>query len=83
MKLPVITTDVPGPSEVVEENVSGILVPKADVKALVNAMCMLYSDKNLAERIAEAGYRRFSENFTMEKMVGNIYEEYMRITGLC
>ncbi len=83
MKLPVITTDVPGPSEVVEENVSGILVPKADVKALVNAMCMLYSDKNLAERIAEAGYRRFSENFTMEKMVGNIYGEYMRITGLC
>ena len=83
MQLPVITTDVPGPSEVVEENISGILVPKADAKALADAMCKLYEDKELADRIAEAGYKRFLENFTMEKMVKNIYDEYSKITGLC
>lgn len=83
MKLPIITTDIPGPSEVVEGGISGILVPKADSKALAEAMSKLYDDRALADKIAEAGYKRFSENFTMEKMVKNIYDEYGRITGLC
>lgn len=83
MGLPVITTNIPGPSEVIEENVSGILVPKEDSKALTDAMVKLYENRDLAQRIADAGYKRFSENFTMEKMVKNIYDEYSRITGLC
>lgn len=83
MKVPVITTDIPGPSEVIEENISGLLVPKADSMALSEAMCRLYDDKSLAEKLAEAGYKRLSENFTMEKMVKNIYKEYSKITGLC
>ena len=82
MKLPVITTDIPGPSEVIEENISGILVPKADSKALSDAMCRLYEDRSLAESLAEAGYMRFTDNFTMDKMVKNIYYEYSKITGL-
>ena len=82
MKLPVITTNIPGPSEVIEENISGILVPKGDVIALSNAMIYLYNNTSLATKIAENGYIRFCENFTMDKMVKNIYNEYSKITGL-
>lgn len=83
MEIPVITTDIPGPSEVVEKDVSGILVPKADALALKEAMVDLYKNKEKAHKIAKAGYVRFSENFTMVKMVENIYKEYSKITGLC
>lgn len=83
MRLPVITTNIPGPSEVVEGNISGILIPKGDLKELVDAMSKLYENRDLAQRIADAGYKRFSENFTMEKMVHNIYNEYRKIIGIC
>ena len=81
MKLPVITTDIPGPSEVIEADISGLLVPKANAAALADAMCRLYEDRALAQKLAESGYKRFSDNFTMEKMVKNIYDEYGKITG--
>lgn len=83
MMLPIITTNIPGPSEVIEENISGILVPKADSKALATAMLNLYNDRTFANKLAVSGYNRFIENFTMEKMVKNIYDEYSKITGLC
>jgi len=83
MRLPIITTDIPGPSEVIEENVSGLLVPKADATALADAMIRLYDDNSLADSLAQAGYERLLQNFTMEKMVANIYNEYSRITKLC
>lgn len=82
MKLPVITTDIPGPSEVIEENISGILIPKGDVIALSNAMVVLFNNPSLAAKLADNGYTRFCENFTMDKMVKNIYDEYSKITDL-
>ena len=82
MKVPVITTNIPGPSEVIEENISGLLIPKADTEALANAMIYLYENRTLANQFAEAGYKRFLDNFTMEKMVKNIYMEYSKITNL-
>ena len=80
MELPVITTDIPGPSEVIEDRVSGWLVPKADVKALAEAMGHFYDNPDLIRILANNGKKRLEDNFTMEKMVNNIYNEYERIT---
>lgn len=81
MRVPVITTDVPGPSEVVEESISGVLVPKADSAKLKEAMLYIYENPERADEIAAAGRKRLEENFTMEKMVLNIYNEYQKILG--
>lgn len=80
MELPIITTDIPGPSEVIEDRVSGWLVPKADVKALAEAMGHFYDNPDLIRILANNGRKRLEDNFTMEKMVSNIYNEYERIT---
>ena len=82
MGLPIITTDVPGPSEVVEEGVSGMLVPSKDAEALNGAMQKLMSDKGLMQTFAINGRKRAEENFERSKMVGNIVTDLNEICGI-
>ena len=65
----VITTDISGPSEVIEADKSGLLVPVKDPSALQNAMGRLYSDTYLREQLADAGVQRVREKFSRERMV--------------
>jgi glycosyltransferase involved in cell wall biosynthesis len=63
---PVIATATDGPSEVVEDGVSGLLVPVGDPRALAAAMVRVLRDRSLASALAEAGRRRARE-FTEER----------------
>ncbi len=71
MRLPIITTDVPGPSEVVEDGTSGILVPVRDKTALCEAMKTLYADRELCARLSAAGRARAETYFDRPIMLGN------------
>lgn len=54
MGTPIITTNIPGPSEVIEDGISGKLVPVRDENALINAM---YSAINSPDE-----YQNYSRN---------------------
>ena len=82
MGLPIITTDVPGPSEVVEEGVSGMLVPSKDADVLCVAMKNLMADKELMGKFSINGRKRAEENFERSKMVGNILADLNEICGI-
>ena len=69
MGLPVITTDIPGPSEVIEEGISGILVPPKDAACLLEAMLCLLYDHSLRVRMGMAGYRRAKLLFNRRRML--------------
>lgn len=75
MRLPIITTDIPGPSEVVEDGISGILVPVKDKEALSSAMKKLYSDKALCEKLSSAGRKRAETYFDRPIMLKNQLED--------
>ena len=75
----VITTDIPGPSEVIEKDVSGLLVPPRDFTALGQAMNWLAQDGQLRERLARAGYRRVCERFGRERMLELTYQDRIRM----
>jgi glycosyltransferase involved in cell wall biosynthesis len=64
---PLVATALGGPVEIVEEGVSGLLVPPGDDEALAGAICRLLADDALAARLAEGGRRRAFE-FTDERM---------------
>ena len=82
MKLPVVTTDVPGPSEVIEEGVSGALVPAKSDKALLDKMTELMSDEKLRNMFAENGRKRVEKYFARPVMLKNIYDFYRRLLGV-
>ncbi|MBF0478099.1 MAG: glycosyltransferase [Candidatus Omnitrophica bacterium] len=67
---PVIATDVGGNSELVEENVTGLLVDKSNPAKLANAILQLIYDKSLRLKMGAAGQTKIKRDFTMERMVG-------------
>lgn len=82
MGLPIITTDVPGPSEVVEEGISGMLVPSKNSEALKEAMKKLMTDKAMMDKFSVNGRKRAEENFERSKMIGNILTDLNEICGI-
>jgi glycosyltransferase involved in cell wall biosynthesis len=64
---PLIATVGPGPLEILEDGVSGILVPPGDSGQLAAAIDRLFTDPELARSLGEAGATR-SEAFSEQAM---------------
>jgi glycosyltransferase involved in cell wall biosynthesis len=69
MKLPVISTTVTGIPEIVENDVSGILVAPNDENALADAVIKLIHDSTLRKRLGENGRKRVEERFDVNKNI--------------
>ena len=65
--LPVVATRVGGLPEVIEDGVTGLLVPPGDADALAQAMIRLLSDADLRRRMGQAGRERVLKEFTTER----------------
>lgn len=75
----IITTDVPGPSEVIEESVSGLLVPDHSAKDLAKAMIQLADDEALRSSFAKAGLERVRNLFNRQRMLELTYQDRIRM----
>jgi glycosyltransferase involved in cell wall biosynthesis len=77
--LAVITTPVGAHSEVIEPEVSGILVPPGDVEALTGALVRLIEDKNLCQRLRAGARSRFLEKFDVRAYAERLGQLHMRL----
>jgi glycosyltransferase involved in cell wall biosynthesis len=66
--LPVIATSVSGIPELVEDGVSGLLVPPDDPGALAGAVARVARDRKLARRLGEAGRSAVGERFDGDRL---------------
>lgn len=82
MSLPIITTDVPGPSEVVENGVSGILAKVKDSHDLAEKMELMLNNSELRENLATAGRKRAEKYFDRPIMLNNILCDLNDIMGV-
>ena len=81
---PVVACATAGIVEIVEDGVSGCLVPKKDVTALTAAIGRLLDDPALAQRIGAAARRRVAERFNMEAVVEKtlrVYADVVKAEG--
>jgi glycosyltransferase involved in cell wall biosynthesis len=69
MGKPAILSDVRGGSAVVQDGVTGLLVPANDPEALARALERLIADEGLRHRLGSAGRRHVEETFPVEKVV--------------
>jgi len=67
--LPVVATRVGGLPEVVEDEVTGLLVPAADPTALAGAMIEIWGDPKRGDQMGRAGRQRAEECFGVGRMV--------------
>jgi glycosyltransferase involved in cell wall biosynthesis len=77
--IPVIATTVGGNPEVIQDGISGLLVPPRDSGALAAATARLLEDGDLALRLGRAGMRRVSELFSIEGSVHETEHLYQRL----
>ena len=71
--LPVISTDVGGISEMVVQNETGFLVRPGDAAELTGAIEKVIDDRQLAQRLGQAGYERARELFSIEKNARELF----------
>jgi len=75
-KIPVIAVDSCGPSEIIQDGKTGILVQAGDMKGLSEAMLRIAKDTHFASRLANAGYEHAISSFTADKTAALIQKIY-------
>ena len=81
MKLPVISTPITGIPEIVEDGVSGLLVPSRDEGALAEAMIRLLEDQELRSQLGENGRIRVEERFDIRKNIQQYRDLFDSVSG--
>lgn len=73
---PVVASKVGGVTEIVEDGITGILIPPKDSKKIAEAVIYLLKNPEVARRMGEAGRKRVQEYFTFERLGNELEEVY-------
>ena len=82
--IPVVASETNVLAEIIEDRVTGFLVPPGDVRALERVLVELFNGSADAESMSERQQAAFRERFTLERYVaGNLqmYEEALNTTS--
>jgi len=74
--LPVVATKVGGVPEVVQDGVSGLLVPPEDSAALAGALLRLLRDEQFAQRLGKAGRQHVTDKFNFNLVLHSLNKIY-------
>jgi len=78
---PVIAVNAAGPKEIVENGVTGLLVPPDDAQALAEATVSLLTDARRATLMGQAGRERVVREFPISKTISAIQDLYREVCG--
>jgi glycosyltransferase involved in cell wall biosynthesis len=76
---PVVAYDFDGANEVCRENETGFIVPTGEIGTAAQRLLQLGGDAALCRRLGRAGQSFVKENFSIEKMVNDQYDVYMKL----
>lgn len=77
--LPVLATKVGGAPDVIQDQVSGCLIPPDDIDALQRGLEMLLRDAALRLRLGIAARERIVSNFSLDSVAGRLAALYHRL----
>jgi lipopolysaccharide heptosyltransferase II len=73
---PVVASRIGALAEVIEDGVTGLLVPPRDPHALAQALVRLKEDPTLCQRLVQAGRRRVESQWDAQRMVAQTLDVY-------
>jgi glycosyltransferase involved in cell wall biosynthesis len=80
-RVPVVTTGIGGTHELVEDGVTGRLVPARAPAALADAVEWVVAHREEARAMAEAARRRLEGGYSLRRMVQRVDALYTRLVG--
>jgi glycosyltransferase involved in cell wall biosynthesis len=78
---PVVVTDTGGLPEVVEEGLTGFVVPPRDTDALAGAICRVLEDPPRAAAMGERALRLAQTAYSWDRIAGETVRLYRSLTG--
>jgi glycosyltransferase involved in cell wall biosynthesis len=78
---PVVATAVDGTTEAVVDGVTGLLIPRGDVRGMSEALQRIKEDSQLRDRLGAAARRRALDEFTADVNVERFLRVYERVLG--
>ena len=79
-RLAIVTTDIDVNREVIDDGVSGLLVPIRDAAALTAKLSMLITDETMRRSLGEHAYREALRKYEIDSVINRIttlYEEVL------
>lgn len=81
MGRPVVAVNRGGPTEIIDDGLTGLLVPPHDDEALAAGIVALLQDPERARRLGEAGRRAVVERFSAEDHARRVARVYAGALG--
>ena len=78
---PVVAYDFDGAEEVCRENETGFIVRTGEIGTAAQRLLRLGGDAALCRRLGQTGQSFVKENFSIEKMVNDQYQVYMKLAA--
>ncbi len=79
---PVVTTPIGVAPEIIEDGVTGFIVPLKDSNALANAIIKLLENPEKAKQMGAKGAKLVREKFNLDKIVSQLEDVYRLVTRL-
>jgi len=77
--LPVIASDIPGPNEVVQNGLNGILFPPGDASSLAQSIVYLMDNPEVRRNLGGCGRKRTEERYSWPAITRKYFEMYHSI----
>ncbi len=81
-RVPAIVSNVGGMPELVEDGISGIVVPPSNPRALANAIAALAADPDRADRLGNAARKRIEKTFHIDSTINKIEKLFQQTLNL-
>ena len=76
---PIITTNIAGCREIVQDGVNGLLVPARDIKALATAIERLLLSPDLRQQMGRSGREIVENNFSEQQVISETMSIYYEL----
>ena len=78
LRKPSVVTAVGGIPEMVEDDVTGLVVPPRDPGALADGLMKIIRDPELAMKLGDAAFGRYLERYTPQIMTRSLEETFLQ-----
>lgn len=78
---PIVSTSIPPNAELIQHEVTGLLVPPRSPRGLAKAIARLARDGELARRCAATARRRVLEDYTVDRMCQETWDLYLGLSS--